>query len=82
MHQNCRRDKRSPASTFTLCEISYFAATTKNLKIINLNIYLFISYLIVSVKLDCFSSKKTENKEEVALITGDIKEPWAARQVY
>ena len=50
---------------------------------INLNIYLFISYLIVSVKLNCFSwEKKTENKEEVALITGSMKEPWAARRVY
>ena len=49
---------------------------------INLNIYLFISYLIVSVKLNCFSCKKTENEEEVALITGSMKEPWAARQVY
>ena len=27
----------------------------KNFKMINLNIYLFISYLIVSVKLNCFS---------------------------
>ena len=44
---------------------------------INLNIYLFISYLIVSLE-----KKKTENKEEVALITGGMKEPWAARQVY
>ena len=43
---------------------------------INLNIYLFISYLIVSLE------KKTENKEEVALITGSMKEPWEARQVY
>ena len=30
----------------------------KKLKMINLNIYLFISYLIVSVKLNCFSRKK------------------------
>ena len=54
----------------------------KKLKMINLNIYLFISYLIVSVKLNYFSWKRTENKEEVALITGNMKEPWAARQVY
>ena len=45
-------------------------------------IFLFISYLIVSVKLNCFAWKKTENKEEVALITGSMKKPWAARQVY
>ena len=54
----------------------------KKLEMTNLNIYLFISYLIVSVKRNCFSWKKTENKEEVALITGGMKEPWAARQVY
>ena len=54
--QNCRRDKRSPASTFRLCEISYFAA--KKMKMINLKIYLFISHLIVSVKLNCFTKKK------------------------
>ena len=52
--QNCRRDKRSPAFTFRLCEISYFVAK-KKMKMINLNIYLFISYLIVSVKLNFFS---------------------------
>ena len=39
------------------------------------------SPLIVSVKLNCFSWKKTENKKEVAMITGGMKEPWAARQV-
>ena len=37
--------------------------------------HIFISYLIVSVKLNCFSWKKTENKEKVALITGSMKEP-------
>ena len=45
--QNCRRDKRSPASTFRLCEISYF--TVKKMKMIKLNIYLFI-YSV----LNCF----------------------------
>ena len=51
---------------------------------INLNIYFFVSYLIASVEINCFSwgKKKTENKEEVALITESMKEPWAARQAY
>ena len=49
---------------FRLCEISYFAAT-KKLKMINLYINLFISYLIVSVKLNCFSSKKQKIKRRL-----------------
>ena len=51
------------------------------MKIINLNIYLFISYLIIFVKLNCFSWKKKQKiKSRLHLLLGAWKNHgWLAR---
>ena len=49
------------------------------LQMINLNIYLFISYLIVSVKLNCFSWKKQKIKRRLHWLLGAWKKHYGAR---